>query len=599
MTVVVERNIECASDARSLWCVITDTERLNRAVGLGPIELTDNDDDTAARHLVKTVSGGFALEYEERPYEWVENRRFRVRREVRKGAAKLIDNAFALDPVASGGTKLSVRITVEPRYAVLKPFIRAQVNRFANKLAREFRRIDAEIHAGRPAGFNLDGAKIHHARLEQASERLLRSVPEAQRGAARRIAELVATEPDANVDRIRPFELADRWSLDDRSVLAACLHGVRAGLLELRWDLVCPSCVNAADRIGTLADIGSEGHCQLCDITFDLALDSAVEATFRPAEAVRVLDEGPYCIGGPARTPHVVQQAILAADGSVELRAPDTAGSYRLFVRGGVQASLEVREGGEPSASVRFTPGVSELGALVLAPGAALQVTQRGGSERHVKIERVGWKSRAATAAVIATLPEFRRFFSSEVLRRGSTLRVGRVALLFTDLTASTELYKIAGDARAFKVVQDHFDLLGQLIADHRGAIVKTMGDAVMAAFVDEADALGAAVAIQRAFPAFRDQHEEATGCFVKVGVYEGPCYAVTANGILDYFGQTVNVAARLQAEAKAGELVVVKASYDAYPDDELRAAPASTGEATLKGVGRVEVVHVRLDQPS
>jgi adenylate cyclase len=595
--VVVERKIECSSDARALWCVITDTERLNRAVGLGAIELQANDDDTAARHLVKTVSGGFPLEYEERPYEWVENRRFRVRRDVRKGAVKLIDNAFSLEPAASG-TQLTLRITVEPRYAVLSPFIRAQVNRFADRLAREFRRIDAELFAGRPTGFNQEGAKIHNRRLEQASERLLGSVTEAQRPAARRIAELVATEADATVDRIRPFELADRWELDERAVLAACLHGVRAGLLELRWDLVCPSCVTAADRIGTLSDIGTEGHCQLCDITFDLALDSAVEATFRPAEGVRVLDEGPYCIGGPARTPHVVQQAILGPDATIELRAPETPGSYRIFVRGGAQAALDVREGGGGSAEVVYAPGDLELGALELEPGARVRVKQKGGSERHVKVERVGWKSRAATASVIATLPEFRRFFSSEVLRRGSSLKVGRITLLFTDLTASTQLYKVAGDARAFKVVQDHFDLLGQHIAEHRGAIVKTMGDAVMAAFMDQGDALRAAVAIHRAFPAFRAAHDEAGDCYVKIGVYEGPCYAVTANGILDYFGQTVNVAARLQAEATAGELVLLKGAYDASDEEALRAAPSRSGEATLKGVGLVDVVWVTFDAP-
>ena len=80
---------------------------------------------------------------------------------------------------------------------------------------------------------------------------------------------------------------------------------------------------------------------------------------------------------------------------------------------------------------------------------------------------------------------------------------------------------------------------------------------AVMAAFSEERDALGAAFAMHRAFPAFRAGNADAARTFLKVGVFAGACYVVTANGILDYFGQTVNIAARLQGASGPGEVVI------------------------------------------
>jgi class 3 adenylate cyclase len=257
------------------------------------------------------------------------------------------------------------------------------------------------------------------------------------------------------------------------------------------------------------------------------------------------------------RTPHVIAQSILPPAGEVELNAPEAPGRYRVFVRGGASAAIEVASGAAESA--RFSAGASELEPRTASvrPGAPLFVRQSSTDERHVKLERLEFASYAATAHLVSTLPEFRRQFSGDLLRPGVSLRVGRVALLFTDLTDSTALYSAVGDAKAFRVVQEHFDVLWRVIAEAHGTVVKTIGDAVMAAFIEEREALAAALAMQRAFPAFRAGNADAASTFLKIGVHAGPCYIVTANGILDYFGQTVNVAARLQGTAGRGEIVI------------------------------------------
>jgi len=210
----------------------------------------------------------------------------------------------------------------------------------------------------------------------------------------------------------------------------------------------------------------------------------------------------------------------------------------------------------------------------------------------------MAYASRAATAHVVSTLPEFRREFSGDLLRPGTTLKVARVALLFTDLTDSTALYTRVGDAKAFKVVHEHFDLLMSIIARRRGTLVKTIGDAVMAAFVEERDAIAAAIEMLERFPTFRGGLPEANKTFLKVGVFAGPCYVVTANGILDYFGQTVNTAARLQGAAGAGEVILVEAVADEAQQQGWlgQHVPGERFDAVLKGLDapvRVARIHV------
>jgi adenylate cyclase len=585
--VVVERHIDLKSERAALWCAVGDTERLNRAIGLGALKLTPNSDASAARFVVRTVSAGMPIEYEERPFEWVENHRFSVRRVLRSGVMKSMDHSFTLDPLSDGGTRLTVRLAIEPRYALLGPVIRLQTTRMMDRIEAEFQNVDRDVQAGKGVCFRISATPSDAAALERAKNALVASVSDERKSLARRLAEFVQNGSDADVSRIRPLDLALLWDVEGRDLLAVCLSGVVSGLLELRWDLVCPSCRTANDRQTSLAELPTAGHCQLCDLSYEIELDRAVEATFLPAPALRKPEQGPFCIGGPMRTPHVVAQAILAPNGSVTLTAPDKPGRYRIFVRGGASAALEISGQAALSASFQIDGDAIEPKNASVQPGATLTVTQTGSAERHVKLERLEWASRAATAHLVSTLPEFRRQFSADLLRPGVTLKVARVALLFTDLTDSTALYHNVGDAKAFKVVQEHFDVLSAIIAEHRGTIVKTIGDAVMAAFVEERDALNAAFAMHRAFPAFRAGNEDASRTFLKVGVYAGACYVVTANGILDYFGQTVNIAARLQGASGAGEVVI-----DGLFADEAERAGWLSGftisehfEARLKGL--------------
>ena len=160
------------------------------------------------------------------------------------------------------------------------------------------------------------------------------------------------------------------------------------------------------------------------------------------------------------------------------------------------------------------------------------------------------------SGAELLSKQTFLDLFDTETIVAGEGLAVRRLALLFTDVQSSTALYERIGDMKAFDLVRMHFGYLRECIARNSGALVKTIGDAVMASFVYLLDALRAALDMRAQIAQF---NAEAGGDLigVKIGLHAGACLAVTLNDRLDYFGQTVNIAARVQALAAADEIVV------------------------------------------
>ena len=92
-----------------------------------------------------------------------------------------------------------------------------------------------------------------------------------------------------------------------------------------------------------------------------------------------------------------------------------------------------------------------------------------------VAVNRVAWMEDICTAAFVTSLQEFRNRFASEVLDPSQEISVSRVAILFTDLKGSTKMYQNIGDAKAYKLVRDHFEILTGAITKNEGAIVKTL----------------------------------------------------------------------------------------------------------------------------
>ena len=553
---VATREIRCQSPRDALWVALADTAQLNQAIGNSPLESEPIETQSASRHLVRTRLYGLKLEYEEPPFQWSRPEWLAITRIFRNGPAYQYIYEQHLRELSGGGSLVELSIEIAPRWRIMRPFLWVNTLLIANRLARLVRQIDKNLQRGTDPYGSMKESSVDlqtHARTQEA---LLGQLSEQEVPLGRRLADFVRKAADVEVGRMRPYEIADTWEVPRASLVSVCLHAVVAGMLDLNWDIICPSCRTVASQVTTLSELPEQAHCHLCDISILVDLDRAVEATFRPSSAVRKLENRPYCIGGPFRTPHVVAQATLPAGGTARLAVPDQPGRYRLFLRGGPSASIDVSREGPVEVPLEARETVAPAETRV-APSGTLVVRDGLNQHRHVKLEHLQWASLATTAHTISTFSSFRRLFSAEVLQPGLRVKVTRVALVFTDLTGSAAMYTRLGDAMAYRFVQQHFTMLEKVISDHGGSIVKTIGDAIMAVFAEEQAAVQATIAMQQGFADFMSQQPEAGEVKLCIGLFTGPCYLVNANKILDYFGQTVNIANRLQCKSEGGQIIM------------------------------------------
>ena len=597
--VVVTTRVSMASAPADVWPLITDTDRTNRLLLGKPAVYKPIEPGTksSARFVAETSAAGISMSYEEAPFEWTLNKSFSVYRKMRSGVLEAYTFGITLEPTDAGGTNATVRLELEPRHWLLRPLIELQAKRVVQGMARLADQIDAHLRDNAPSPFQKPSTPANEERLTHARSELVKRDLDPKVVAM--VLELIRSGPDADLVRIRPFELAAQHELDQRETLRVLLHAVTVGVVELRWALVCPSCRTANDQVSSLSEIGDGGHCQLCDISYGIELDRAVEATFRPHPSVRVVEDKMFCIGGPWRTPHVIVQANLDVSATRDLEAPSEPGRYRIFGRGGAVASLEVSADADAPKSVNAKIGDDAIhpAELHVAAGGVVRVENATKEPLHVKIERLGYASFAATAHHVTTMSEFRRLFSKELLKPSTPLKVGHCAILFSDLTGSTALYTKAGDAAAFRLVDDHFDVLRKAIDANSGTVVKTMGDAIMAAFLEPNACLRAAIACLKEFERFRETHPNGADTGLKLGLYAGPCYVVTANETIDYFGQTVNCASRVQHLADSGEIVLEETVFERLSEgDRAQLEVVAHIETQVKGVEQpLRLVRTRL----
>jgi class 3 adenylate cyclase len=189
------------------------------------------------------------------------------------------------------------------------------------------------------------------------------------------------------------------------------------------------------------------------------------------------------------------------------------------------------------------------------------------------------------SAKRLMTTQTFRDLFRTEVIKNTEGIGIRDISLIFTDLKGSTALYERIGDLNAFALVQQHFQRLTEATVVHNGAVVKTLGDAVMAAFLTPADAVKAALRMQEETERFNETRR-ARDFILKVGIHRGAAIADTLNERLDYFGQTVNIASRVGDLAQGGEICMTAEVHGAPGVAALfDGCTVSDARAQLKGV--------------
>jgi len=548
----------------AIWPLASDTNRFNRDTWQPEVEIISNVMGTKhARMKIPIIR----VEWEEEPFEWTYPYSFGIVRKYSKGPIDGMRVQADFEAKPGGGTRVTYQSWFTVSNLVVQlgtPFAIGVVAKML--FERAFRRYDEIASKG---GFSFETGRPRG--LSPAGRTRFRSQGEAviQQGTdpalMHRFEEFLDQADELSLQRIRPYALADIWKVNRRAVLEMFLRSTRAGILDMYWDLLCPSCRGTTEGHTNLAEVHSKSHCSTCRIDFTVNFDHNIEVVFRPNPSVMKLDfVAAFCVGSPQLQPHITMNQSISAlhplpvplrleQGRYTLRASNVPGSLSLYAD----------SDGVEKVDIRATPFGFPLEGQHVSLLPTLNLINATEAESTFTLERTTWSDQAATAADVTALQVFRDLFATEVVRPGEEISIGSVTLMFTDLRDSTRLYRRIGDASAFGRVREHFEILEKAIAAEGGAIVKTMGDAVMATFRQPISALKA---VWKAQSIIAERGEPML--WLKVGLHKGPCIVVNLNERLDYFGSTVNITARLPGFSKGGELIF---SEDFYGDPEVR----------------------------
>jgi len=439
----------------------------------------------------------------------------------------------------------------------------------------------------------------------------------------------VREAPDRDLCRINAIDFATRHKLDEEQTLAAFLHAARLGLFELSWNVLCPGCGGVLEAGATLKTVNHDEYdCGLCAAGYKPTLDEMVEVTFTVSPRVRRIaahdpDSLPeveyyrqifWCSGvdlpetlGKSLAEFTVdsielppgERAVLSVQlpsDFVILFDPVTHGAQFIDVKG---EPTQERQ----SLSMIFNKVKAPVGTVELRPGP-LRVALENRTDRRVLPalwiagdplhHLLGKRKPFVTAKRLLTNQTFRDIYQTDTLDPDQRLKITSLTFLFTDLKGSTALYERVGDLVAYDLVRQHFRVLYEIVAAETGAVVKTIGDAVMATFPTPDRALKAALRMRDAMSRINaERHNE--DLLLKIGIHEGPCLAVTLNNSQDYFGQTVNIAARVQGLAASRAIYatqpVVEDPSAAKILESMNLHPAMQ-RAALRGIADVTTVY-------
>ncbi len=592
---------------RALWPLVANTERFNRAIGLNSARFADAPSPAGgSERSGRFRKLGLEFAWREHPFEWVEGRKMGVVREFDRGPFAWFVSIVELEPRAGGGTTLTHRVRVRPRGLLGRTVAAVEIgNRGRKAIDRVYRRIDATLTGklGRdPVVDPFEAPEPLPADRRRRLERWLDAL--GARGTAplvvERLGDFLELAPAQDVARIRPLALARRLGIDADATVAACLRGAADGVLALLWDILCPVCRIPSQVMDSLRALREHGHCEACQLDFDLDFANSVELIFRVHPSIREADLATYCAGGPSHSPHVAAQARVGPGERVALDLTLEPGSYRLrgpqlpyAVDFRVEAGAHARRW---DLSLKAGPGPGHPKTL-RAGGQVLALDNDHDREVLVRVERVAPRDDALTAARASSLALFRDLFPGEVLSPGQLIALDTVTLVVTDLDRAGGLYAELGDARAFAIVHEQFRRVADRVRREGGALVKTIHEGTVSAFADPVAAVRAALALPGDLAGGGAMNDLA----VRVGVHRGPAMVATLNDHLDYFGSTVTAAAGLTRWARGGQVVLTRAVASEPAVAALlqgRRLVASVVEVAVEGLADPFVHVIDIDAP-
>lgn len=586
-TIIYEEQQVIDLPLEAAWEMATDTNHFNHYAKLfhvqfSPLHVNQGD---VIREAKANVFGIIPTKWREYTFSWVRNEWFEIERIYLKSPMKRALWKISLEAVNERQTR--IRVDGDFTYAnflgkvalerIVIPQLRG-IFRYADEFASAYHKQSIRPQAKQRV-------TVQQNVLDRRAKALHQLYPSSEH--VEPLLNAIQNSNDEDVTGMQPYKWARQQGMARREALELFLLATKVGLLQQRWSMLCPNCRVPKQQSVSLREIQDTVHCDLCGIDYSMDFDRSIEMQFDVNPAIRTSAGLLYCVNGPMNSTHILGQFRIPPKSTVKLQLPNWEQEHRYRILQWNHV-VQVDGSGDKQQALEYT--LEGFNYSHIQPTQQLSIHNDCDHEIVFMVEELEWNADALTARELTSLQVFRDLFATEVLSPDQEIQVGQLTVLFTDLKESTAMYERIGDALAYSDVRQHFDYLKHQIRKHNGTIVKTIGDAVMAVFTDEQNAFDAALAIQQGIGTLTSSEGEPFT--IKMGMHQGTVIAVNANDLLDYFGRTVNLAARVQQLSLGQDLVMTAATYQQL--NERQDLAVDTFHAPLKGIGKdIELVRI------
>jgi len=567
--------IPVQSNLLTLWSWLADTSRVNRYLGMAE----RNEFEENGSLVVETKSLGIPQKWIEHPWRWVRGESIVLDRDYIVGFAKKNHSIFYFE---NGNIYIYMGFIPSGFFSSL--IFKFGLKKIMAKIAHIVLMMDQDAKKGLelPHFFEQNDFKISMYQKQILHQRLKNAISLGlDTQIASRLEKLIIESDELDLFRLKAKEIAYKWQLNEKEIIKSFLLASHCKVFDISWDIICPSCHGPRTESARLIDLLKFDDCSACKISFETNFERAIEVIFKINPDIREIKELKFCAAEPAKKKKIYAQWDIPKDETLTQEVSLNEGSYL----------------------VRDTSSVSGLRLNISKTGRLKDAHWQKDKEQtydvsstfniHIEnsysekkifvLEKIEVDPFFLQPSEVFSLAEFRNFFKDEKIGNGVQLYLGDQVVLFTDIISSTKLYEKSGDKSAYLQVKSHFDDVFRIFGEQEGVIVKTIGDAVMASFPSPSHALRATKDLHQFFD-LKHTHYDFD---LRVSAHIGKAIGVNQNTGVDYFGNTVNVSAKLQALANEQQLAVSEVFFNYLRDEDLQ--DFDIEKTSLKIAGKAE----------
>lgn len=551
--------IKSSGTPQQLWPYISNTNRFFKDLGQLPVQEAVISHDLP-RHYAQLEYNHLRRTdiWQEEPYQWEAPHYLRIRRKYQRGPYENL--RVKIDLVTrqkNNGKSTIVFVRFEGKARGFMGLLRTKrhfSSQFKRRLKNVIKKYDKSITSRQfPETNRFFWKKSNPGKWKDLLNQLTSTSQEPE--LSKLLIDHLRYGDEQALKAIKPISLAKMWSFPVHRVLETAYHAVLLNILNMEWEQVCPECRRILKVSRKLIEVSSSHYCKHCGDSMDLDLNNTTQVIFECHPFIRKLSEHSYCDSGPQIRPHVIMQQYIQPDEKHYVNLVLPHGDFKIRTDT-LDQDIHVKPdlNGLENVTLTLKKGDNEDNCTRLNPQSDMIINNKAGHPILLSVEDVRWPEFGVSAAEVTSQQLFRNCFPKELLRTSQKMKCTNLSVLFTDVIDSASIYSKGGDEEAISKVMDHFEVLRKIIREERGAVVKTIGDAIMAVF-RKPD--GAVRAYRKAQEYFNSSKENDHHIKIKGGLHCGDCFAVTLNNRIDYFGNTVNFAARLVEKANSDELVI------------------------------------------